>query len=489
MARAKQAVIIGGGFAGLSAASYMARAGYRVVLLEKNPKVGGRAQFAEDAGFKFNLGPSWYIMPDIYEDFFRDFGASPEDHYTLTRLSPGFRSFSGSGKQVDALEPERMAEQLDFISPGDGLGFKRLLNRSKVVYSSFKLNLLQESWLARFVGIKPKIRGALSKMPKGSLAKRNAEFLKSPEARTALDSLSFFFGGSPTETPADYSFLPYTVFEQGVWYPGGGFNSVVEAFRKTAQQLGVEIYEGYEVEKIEVQYGAVSAVIVKGLQERIPADVVISASDYFASENLLDPGYQSYDLAFWKKQKYSPSAIVASFGLDIKLPGILHHNTFKIADTPPGEGWPAVPSTFYVSCPSFTDPSLAPNGGEVLTVTIPIPSGLQEEMDAVKSLVDQAMQKLSEVCAVDLNSHIRVQHLMSSSYFRQMFKAPGGSGFGLAQVKEQIFKNRPRLKSKKLPNLFYAGQDTNPGSGVQFAIVSGKLAAYTALGKKPEVRL
>lgn len=469
----------------------MARAGYRVVLLEKNKKVGGRAQSAEDVGFKFDLGPNWYIMPDIYEDFFHDFGANPEDHYNLTRLSPAFRTFTPEGTSFDALEPERMADQLDSFAHGDGIGFKRLLNRSKVVYSGFKLGLMQESWLSKSPRLKPKVFSTLFRLPKGTVAARNAEFLKSRDGRNMADNLGHFLGGTADKIPAAYSFLPYTIFEQGVWHPEGGFKSVTSGFKDLAQKLGVEIYEGYEVEKVEVQYGVASAVVIKGLGERIPADVVISASDYLSSESMLEPTYQSYSLDFWKSKQYSPSAIVVSLGLNAKIPNLLHHNTF----TNPAQSdlntraWPSQIGTFTVSCPSFTEPSLAPDGGEVLTITIPIPAGLEDEEAAVRRLVTQAYEKISASTGVDIQGAIVTEHIVSSSYFKSMFKAPGGSTAGLAQYKDQIFQKRPSLKSKKLGNLFYAGQDTNPGSGVGFAIVSGKLAAYAALGKKPEAKL
>lgn len=491
MARSKQAVIIGGGFAGLSAACYMARAGYRVILLEKNKQVGGRAQFAEDQGFKFNLGPNWYIMPDIYEDFFHDFGQNPEDHYNLTRLSPAFRTFTPEGSSFDALEPERMADQLDSFSQGDGIGFKRLLNRSKVIYSSFKLNLMQENWLSKLPGLKPKTATTLLRMPKGTISSRNGDFLKSRDGKAMVDSLSHFLGGTADRVPAIYSFLPYTIFEQGVWYPEGGFNSVTSAFRSLAQKLGVEIYEGYEVEKVEVQYGVASAVLIKDLGERIPADVVISASDYLSSESMLAPEHQSYSLDFWKAKTYSPSAIIVSLGLNVKVPNLLHHNTFSSVGSSDlnNRVWPSNVGTFSVACPSFTDPSLAPNGGEILTITIPIPSGLPDEEAAIRRLVSQAYERISAATGVNIQAATITEHIMSSSYFKSMFKAPGGSIAGLAQYKEQIFQKRPSLRSKKLANLFYAGQDTNPGSGVAFAVTSGKLAAYAALGKKPEAKL
>lgn len=491
MARSKQAVIIGGGFAGLSAACYMARAGYRVVLLEKNKKVGGRAQSAEDTGFKFDLGPSWYIMPDLFEDFFQDFGSTPEDHYKLTRLNPAFRTFTPEGSSFDALEPERMADQLESFAHGDGIGFKRLINRSKVVYSGFKLGLMQEGWMARYPRLRPKVSSALFRMPKGTVASRNAEFLRSRDGRSMADSLSSLVGGTADKIPAAYSFLPYTVFDQGVWHPEGGFSSVATGFRDLAQKLGVEIYEGYEVEKVEVQYGVASAVVIKDLEERIPADVVISASDYLSSESMLEPVYQSYTLDFWKTKQYSPSAIIVSLGLNTKIPNLLHHNTF----TNPTQSdlntraWPSQIGTFNVACPSFTQPDLAPDGGEVLTITIPIPAGLPEEEAALRRLVNQAYEKISAVTGVNIQEATVAEHIISSNYFKSMFKAPGGSTSGLAQYKNQVFQNRPRLKSKKLSNLFYAGQDTNPGSGVGFAIVSGKLAAYAALGKKPEAKL
>ncbi|MDQ5913923.1 MAG: phytoene desaturase [Patescibacteria group bacterium] len=492
MARAKQAVIIGGGLAGLSAACYMARAGYRTILLEKNISVGGRAQFGEDAGYKFNLGPSWYVMPDIYEDFFNDFGQKPEDHYTLTRLSPAYRSFTSSSSS-DALEIERMAELLDSIKPGDGLGFKRLINRSKIIYSKFKLSLLNEIWKGRRDLLKPSVISALLSMPRGSSSSRTSKLISSKEGRALVDSTSSIFGVPSNVLPAAYSFLPYSIFEQGVWYPGGGFSSVVSGFKSLAQQLGVEIYEGYQVEKVEVQYGSASAVIIKDIGQRIPADIIISASSYSTTESSLETSKQSYSSGYWSSRTYSPSSIIVSLGLNTRVPNILHHNTFTDTETDSeldikSTTWPYKIGSFHVSCPSLTDPTLAPGGGEVLTITIPVPAGLRVEEDSENSLVSQAFARISDVIGFNINDHITTKHVVSSSYFRDMFNSPAGSAYGVALTNKQKFYKRPRAASKKLKNLFYAGQDTNPGPGAPFAVVSGKLAAYSALGKTPQAK-
>ncbi len=493
MARSKQAVIIGGGLAGLSAACYMARAGYRTIVLEKNSAVGGKSQFAEDQGYKFNLGPSWYIMPDVYEDFFNDFGQNPEDHYSLTRLSPAYRSFTNSSKS-DALEIERMAEQLESINTGDGLGFKRLVNRSKILYSDFKLNIMNEDWKGKRDLLRPKTLSTLFSLPKGSAAERTAKLLGSKDARAMVNSTSILLGVPANTLPAAYSFLPYTIFEQGVWYPVGGFNSVVAGFKTLAQKLGVEIYEGYQVENIEVEYGVASAVTIKTVKQRIPADVIISASNYFGTESIMESSHRSYSNNFWRSKLYSPSSIVVSLGLSTKVPNLLHHNSFSDTELNTdidirSRAWPLKIGSFQVTCPSLTDPSLAPEGGEVVTITIPIPAGLREDEDAREVLVSQALSKLSSVAGFDITEHIVTKHVISANYFKNMFGSPGGSASGVALTKKQVFYKRPNIRSKKLENFFYAGQDTNPGPGAPFAITSGKLAAYAALGKKPEAKL
>lgn len=472
----------------------MARAGYRTILFEKNPAVGGKAQFAEDSGFKFSLGPNWYTMPDIYEDFFRDFGQSPEDHYTLTKLNPAFRSFTPTGK-LDAIELPRLAEQLDTSTPGEGLGLKRLVNRSKVIYSKYKLNLMSASFNGYKSLFNPKLLISALSVPRTTAEVRNNKLLRSPESRAMISQINSLFGVPSSSLPALYSFLPYSVFEQGVWYPTGGFGSVIAAFKSLAQQLGVEIYEGYQVEKIEVEFGVASAVLIRGLGERIPADIIISASDYRQTESMLSEAYQSYSLKYWSLKKYSPSSIVASLGLNTQVPELLHHNTFSFnqSGTPLDllnlTSWPTQAENFQVACPSLTDPSLAPAGGSVLTITIPIPAGLPPEQEAVENLVSQAIKQIEAVTGFELSQHIVSKHNVSSGYFKEMFNSPGGSTNGVALSKGQVLYRRPSLKSKRLGNLFFAGQDVNPGPGAPFAIVSGKLAAYSALGKKPEARL
>lgn len=484
MARTKQAVIIGGGFAGLSAACYMARAGYRVILLEKNQQVGGRSQFFEDAGFKFNLGPDWYIMPDIYEDFFKDFGFQTEDFYSLTKLKPGLRSFSLDGHILDVSEQDNFTKQLGDIKPGDSLGAKRLINRSKILYADFKLNLLYQTWGSPF-----KFKSILSNasFSKGTHYSRVAKLLQSYPAISLTNQLSLLLGTEASKLPSAYSFLPYTIFEQGIWYPGGGFNSVVSAFHSLAQKLGVEIYEGYEAESIEVKLNSASAVIAKGLEERLPADIIISTTDYSFAEGLLSSEHRNYKTGYWNTREYSPSAITVSLGLDTKLPSILHHNIFHLGSdsTTTSNSNLAKLNSFSVSCPSQTDPSLAPVNCDVLTITIPVDSPLGEDQDATNHLVKQALSKISQVAKIKIEDHIVTQKITASGYIKNTFNVPSSSTNGLSLTKRQAFGRRPRTKSKKLTNLYYAGQDTNPGPGTPFAIVSGKIAAYQALGKDP----
>lgn len=479
MARTKQAVIIGGGFAGLSAACYMARAGYRVILLEKNQQVGGRSQFLEEAGFKFNLGPDWYIMPDIYEDFFKDFGFKTEDFYSLTKLKPGLRSFALEGQALDVSTPDSLAQQFGDIEISDVLGTKRLVNRSKVAYSKFKLKLLYKNWDSPFY----RINFGLPMSSKDTYASRISKLLHSKSAVSLTGQLSLLIGTEASKLPANYSFLPYTIYEQGIWYPGGGFSSVVSAVQTLAQKLGVEIYEGYEAESIEAKLNSASAVVVKGLDQKLPADVIISATDYSFAENLLEPEYRSYKTEYWNTREYSPSSIILSLGLDTKLPGILHHNIFQLDSGPISIANLAKLNSFSVSCPSQTDPSLAPVDCDILNVTIPIDSPLSEDQDYTEHLIKQALSKISQVVKIRIEDHIVTKKVIASGYIKNTFNIPSGSTNGLSLTRKQTFGRRPRTKSKKLTNLYYAGQDTNPGPGAPFALVSGKIAAYRALGK------
>lgn len=474
MSRIKQAVIIGGGFAGLSAACYMQRAGYRTLLLDKNPQPGGRAQFAEEAGFKFSLGPNWYTMADIYEDFFKDFGHSRQDLYSLIKLAPAYKTFI-DGQELSAQNIDQTTEDLNNINSGDGLGFKRLVNRSKLVYADFKLNFLYKSWNSKLERFSLKTALNLAKLPKEPYTEHLSRLVKSSRAQDLLAvPAKTIFGQDPKELSSVYSFLPYSTFEQGIFYPVGGFKTVLESVQRIAMELGVEIYQSCEVSKIESEYGLASAVILKDSNERIPADIIIAATDYQHAEGLLEYKNRSYKPKFWNKKEYSPSALIISLGLNAKTPHLSHHNNFMAIGGP----------SFYVCCASKTDLSLAPEYGEGLTITIPIPAGKDLSEDDTLRIKSFVYEEISKVVGFRIEEHIQVEHTLSHQYFKTMFNASGGSAFGLKMNSRQIFWKRPRTRSKRLNNLLYAGQDANPGPSVPFAIASGRVAAYAALNKK-----
>lgn len=480
----RSAIVIGAGFSGIAAAASLARRGFRVDLVEKNTTPGGRARVWQKDGFTFDMGPSFYWMPEVFERFFAEFGEHVADHYELRRLDPSYRIIFGEEDMLD-LPATREGQRALFerIEPGSPRALDRFLAEAKVKYDLGMGELVYQpalSWMeyaqpAVFVGL---LRTSVLK----SLRRHVQDHFTEPRLRTLMEFPVLFLGASPQDTPALYSLMNYADLELGTWYPMGGMGRVVEAMLSVAKRQGAQIHLGRTVERIIVEDGR--AVGVETDQGMMKADVVVASADYHHVERTLLPDrYRSYSPAYWEKRRMAPSSLLFYLGIDRTVPGLAHHTLFfdepldvhsaEIYDKP---SWPSRP-LFYVSCPSRTDPSVAPPGHENMVVLIPIAPGLEDTEAIRERYYDIVMERIARYTGFDPRPHVVLKRSYCINDLKRDYNAYRGNAYGLANTIMQTGPLRPSMKSRKVRGLYHTGQFTVPGPGVPPAIISGQVVA------------
>lgn len=479
----KKVVVIGAGFGGLSAAAYLARDGYDVTVLEKNSMPGGRAMVHKTKGFTFDLGPSWYMMPDVFDDFFAHFGKKTKDYYQLEQLRPSYRIYTKDAMYDMNSSKDGANELFESLEPGSSVRLQKLLKKTKKEYEMVREKLLELDY-SNPVDLISRQSVTMVSNPKllQSYHKRIAQYVKNEDLQKILEFMVVFMGGSPDNIPALYTLLAHVDLGLGIWYPKGGFGAVVQGFEKLGKELGATYQYNKEVTKIESHQGNVVAVWVG--KERIACDAVVANADYhFVETQLLESNYQAYSQKYWDKKTLSPSGLMIYLGVDKKVEGLLHHTMFFDSDWHKHFGqvfeqhqWSDAP-LFYVGTPSKTDSTVAPKGNENIFILAPMTNGYKPTKAQQEALAKSLVQRMEQKMGTKFAKNIRVQEIRSAEYFEQTFNAYKGNAFGLAHTLTQSAFFRPRLSSKKLKNLFYAGQYTNPGTGVPMVVISGKIAA------------
>lgn len=480
----KKVIVIGSGFAGLSSACFLAKDGYEVTLLEKNDGPGGRASKFEANGFTFDMGPSWYWMPDVFEDFFAEFGKKPSDYYDLIRLDPSYRIYFGEDDianipsdmeslkaMFESLE-SGSAEKLDQFMQEAGRRYKigmgdlvRMPNVSITEY--FKIDLL-----AKFTELDLF----------NSHSSYVAKYFKHDKIRKILEFPIYFLGALPSKTPALYSLMNYADLKLGTWYPMGGMHKIIEGMVSLAEELGVKIQYNQNVTEITT-YGKLSKE-VKTEKETFKADVVVAGADYHhVDSQLLKNGYRNYSEKYWDKRVMAPSSIIYYVGLNKKIEGLKHHTLFfdqsfeefgkTIYESP---SWPDNP-LFYLCAPSVTDPSVAPEGHENLFFLIPVAPGLEDTQELKDHYFNVIIDRLEQLTKQSIKDNVIYRKSFAQSDFVNRYNAYKGNAYGLANTLMQTAILKPRIKNKKIDNLYYTGQLTVPGPGVPPSIISGKIVA------------
>ena len=476
--------MIGSGFAGISAASFMAKAGWDVTLFEKHAMAGGRARKLEAGGFTFDMGPSWYWMPDVFERYFNAFGKKAADYYQLQRLDPSYRIY-WPGEYTDIPAGyEALKAVFESIEKGSAKKLDRFLKEAAYKYEIGINKLVQKPGrsLTEFMDT-DLAKGLLKLDVFTSMKKHVGKFFKDERLRQIMEFPVLFLGALPEKIPALYSLMNYADIKLGTWYPQGGMYEVVKAMQQLAGTLGVKFEFGQEVEQLEIENGKVRKVITA--VGEFEADVVIGAADYHFIENrLLPAGSRSYNETYWDNRVMAPSCLIYYIGINKKLNNVLHHNLFF--DTDFGQHgkeiyttkeWPADP-LFYVCAPSVTDSTVAPAGHENLFFLVPVAAGLEGDTEALR---DKYLEKLLDRFEARTGEQIRQSIVFKRSYsvsdFVHDYNAFKGNAYGLANTLTQTAILKPSLKSKKIKNLYYTGQLTVPGPGVPPSLISGEVVA------------
>jgi len=479
----KKVHIIGSGISSLSAASFLAKAGYDVQIFEKNDRIGGRARQFETQGFVFDMGPSWYWMPDVFEKFYKQFGYTTADFYELKRLDPSYRVYWPDHSYTNV--PAQMQELeawFESVEPGSSKQLQAFLKDAAYKYKVGMEDLVYKPSLKLSEFIDSRVLGGLFKMHLfSSFSTFIRNYFKHPKILSLLEFPVLFLGAMPNETPALYSLMNYADIQLGTWYPMNGMHEFIKAFARIAQEQGVTIHTSSNVERIVIENGKATGTIVNGTFHA--ADIVISGADYAHTDQKLLQNNANYSNSYWDKRTMAPSSLLFYVGVNKRLENLEHHNLFfdesleehgKTIYKDPS--WPEKP-LFYMSVPSLTDPTVAPEGSENLFFLIPLAPDLQDDEATREKYFDLLVERLKDLTGNDIKDHIVYKRSFCVSDFKNDYNAFKGNAYGLANTLRQTAILKPRMKHKKIKNLYYTGQLTVPGPGVPPSIVSGEVVA------------
>jgi phytoene desaturase len=496
----KKIVIIGSGFASLSAAAFMAKAGWDVTVLEKQDTPGGRARQLIAEGFTFDMGPSWYWMPAVFERFFNCFNKKVSDYYQLHRLDPSYRIYWPDDKMDIPADYNELKSLFEKTEPGSAILLDKFIKEAAYKYEVGINKLVHKPGQSIFEFADWElIKGVLKLDVFNSMKTHVGKHFKNQKLRELLEFPVLFLGALPKDTPALYSLMNYADIKLGTWYPKGGMYKIVEGMVSLAKELGVKFYFNHDVTEIKIINGVASKVVAKNNVHQqstssFEADVVIGGADYhFIESTLLAPEYRSYSEKYWDKRVLAPSCLLYYVGLNKKLTNALHHTLFfdvsfdihgnQIYTEPQ---WPTAP-LFYVCTPSVTDAMVAPEGYENLFFLIPVASGLQGDTEELRDkYFEQILERFENRIGQSVKDSIIYKRSYSVSNFKNDYNSFKGNAYGLANTLLQTAVLKPGLRSKKVKNLFYTGQLTVPGPGVPPSLISGEVVSREViLGKVP----
>ncbi|MGY8909597.1 MAG: phytoene desaturase family protein [Flavobacteriales bacterium] len=478
----KSIYIIGSGFSSLSASCYLAKEGYKVTVLEKNDTLGGRARQYKKDGFTFDLGPSWYWMPDVFERFFADFGKKPSDYYILDKLSPGYEVYFGkndSFKISDRLE--EIYQLFEEEEKGSSKHLKSFLDSAKSNYETAILDLVYKPGISPLELVNSTTIARVTQFF-STIRTQVRKNIKSQKLIQILEFPVLFLGAKPSNTPAFYNFMNYADFGLGTWHPRGGMYKVIEGMVTLATTLGVKFQVDANVEKIVVdEQNNVKGLVVNG--DEIETNLVLSGADYHHTETLLNQNLRQYSESYWAKKTFAPSSLLFYVGFDKKVKNVSHHTLFfdtdfdlhavEIYDKPK---WPTAP-LFYANFTSITDKTSAPEGKEAGFFLIPLAPGIED----TEALREEYFHKIVDRFESLTNQKVKENVLFKRSFcvkdFEQEYNSYKGNAYGMANTLLQTAFLRPRIKSSKVNNLYFTGQLTVPGPGVPPALISGKIAS------------
>ena len=473
--------IIGSGFSSLSASCYLAQAGYDVTVYEKNATVGGRARQLKGNGFTFDIGPTWYWMPDVFEKFFQDFHKKTSDYYELEKLSPAYKVYFGENNAITIADNlADISATFESIETGSGTKLRNFIEEAQSNYDIAIKDLVYQPGdsILELVTFKTAKRVTQFFTTISTLVKSQ---FKDFRLQQILEFPVLFLGAKPSTTPGFYNFMNYADFGLGTWHPKGGMYKVVEAMESLAVELGVTFQTQANVEKIIVENQKTIGLVVNG--QEVKADVVLSGADYHFTETLLERSQRHYSEKYWNSKTFAPSSLLFYVGFDTKIANVTHHTLFfdtsfdvhakEIYDT---KKWPLNP-LFYASFPSKTDDSFALENQEAATFLIPLAIDLEDTPEIREHYFNLIIDRFEALTKQKVRDHIVFKSSYCVNDFKEDYNSYKGNAYGLANILTQTAFLRPKIKSKKVKNLYFTGQLTVPGPGVPPALISGKIAS------------
>jgi phytoene desaturase len=477
-------IVIGSGFSGLSTAAYLAAAGHDVHVYEKNDSAGGRARQLKIQNYVFDMGPSWYWMPDVFEKFFADFGYKVSDFYKLKLLNPSFDVVFPHGETMSV--PEKYSDLIrmfESIEHGSGAQLQKFMDEAQFKYETGMNSLVYKPGLSlmEFADL-DLIKGALRLQVFSSFRKHVRSHFTNPKLISLMEFPVLFLGAMPQDTPALYSLMNYAGLKLGTWYPEGGFGEVIKGMVEVAKRNGAKFYFNAAVDQILVEDNIATGILING--EQINCDALIASADYHHVESkLLPEPYRNYKESYWAKKVFAPSSLIFYVGLKTKIEYLQHHTLFFDEDLElhsieiyKDPKWPAKP-LFYVCCPSQSDESVAPEGHENLFFLMPLAPGLEDTEELREKYFKVMLERLAKHIHQDITEFIDYKKSYCVKDFVSDYNSYKGNAYGLANTLMQTANLKPSIKNKKIKNMFYTGQLTVPGPGVPPSIISGKVAA------------
>ena len=477
----KNISIIGSGFSALSAACYLAKDGNTVTVYEKNNTIGGRARQLKKEGFTFDIGPTWYWMPDVFERFFNDFDKKPSDYYELLKLSPAYQVYFGINEFITISDNlESIIATFEKEEKGSGNELRKFISEAQSNYKIAIEELVYRPGESIFELI------TLETAKKAylffsTISKDIRKRFKNEKLVKILEFPVLFLGAKPSDTPSFYNFMNFADFGLGTWHPKNGMYSVILAMEKLAKEFGVQIQTNSNIEKIITENGTATGIICNG--EYIKSDIVLSGADYHHSETLLNKKDRQYSEKYWESKVFAPSSLLFYVGFDKKIKNVEHHSLFfdtsfdnhaeEIYDNPQ---WPKEP-LFYASFPSKTDNNAAPEDKEAGIFLIPLAPGIEDTIEIREKYFNIIIDRFEKLTTQSVKNNIIFKESFCVNDFVKDYNSYKGNAYGMANTLLQTAFLRPKLKSKKVKNLYFTGQLTVPGPGVPPSLISGKLVA------------
>ncbi len=481
--------IIGAGFSGISAATELASKGNEVTVFEKNRELGGRARSFSAEGFRYDMGPSWYWMPDVFEKYFKRYGKNIHDYLDLQLLDPGFRIIFSDEDYMDVpANFEDLKAQFEAIEKGSASKLESFMKEAEYKYNVGINKLVYKPGLSLLELLDIElIQGVFKLDVFKSFDKHVNNNFKDERLRMLLKFPVLFLGAKPKDTPALYSLMNYAGLKLGTWYPMGGMSSLVDAMLSLAKDLGVDFKVNESVQSISTELSQVKK--IRTSKSEYFTHGLIAAADYHHVETKILGDFSNYDESYWEKKTFAPSSLIFYLGVEKKIDKLLHHNLFfdtnfdkhahDIYDNP---NWTEDP-LFYVCAPSKTDPSTAPEDKENLFILVPIAAGLEDNENYREECFEKVIKRLEVFTKTEIKKHVVFKRSYCVNDFKKDYNSYKGNAYGLANTLMQTANLKPKIRNQKLDNLFYAGQLTVPGPGVPPSLISGQVSANLLMKK------